>query len=173
MSVVVVGKIRNEAYSSQMAHSSENSEYVEHDWLKETTGNNVPELKKHIALAVGIANLDLISLIQRPMVLEGTPTQPSSFSIFLQSIEWPLVLAFILTLLAAIMLLSMIKKAQPEEEILEMPDYEEAKAKADLEPLKEPEMDARQLQIESRVKELIDENPAKAASLIKNWLAKD
>ena len=61
----------------------------------------------------------------------------------------------------------------PEEEILEMPEYEEEEKGDDLPPLKEPELDPQIRQVQNRVKEIVDEDPVKAASLIRHWLSSE
>jgi flagellar biosynthesis/type III secretory pathway M-ring protein FliF/YscJ len=79
----------------------------------------------------------------------------------------------ILSLVGAYIVVSMIRKAQPEEEIMDMPEYDAVDEEDNLPALKEPEVDPQVRQVENRVKEIVDENPMKAASLIRHWLSSE
>lgn len=145
--------------------------YKEADWLDPSN-----KLIEHIANAVGIrTDSTPITVTQQTMEMPAEVVEPGfmgSAMAFLDKNHIMLFMGF-LSLLGAALLIRMVKKAQPEEEILEMPVFEEDDKEDDLPPLKEPDKDPKVRQVENRVKEIVDEDPVKAASLIRNWLSSE
>ena len=173
ISVVVVDKKLNLNFDESLDISEENPRYLQAEWLSgnASTGNSLKEL---IAGVVGIENSELVKISQQSMQMPSIARKPGSIETFWGSIVsngYLLLMAF-LSLAGAFLLVRMIRNAQPEEEILEMPTFEEEKG-ADLPPLQEPEADPKVVQIENRVKELIDDDPQKAASLIRHWMTSE
>ncbi len=169
VAVTVVDKRYNELFDSSIEQTDKNMEYMDHDWLDPT--KNPVSLQEMVANIVGIS-ADKVKISQYPMPLHLAPQPLGMFAKTMNGINWVLVLMAALALGAALMVMRMIKKAQPEEEILEMPEFEEEENN-DLPPLEEPQKDPKIKQIEDRIREIVDEDPGKAASLITSWLNKD
>lgn len=168
VSVVVVNKKINDKFDANLPISEENPEFIDHDWLAEN-----PSLAELIAGVVGIDDVSLIKVTQQNMMVSMTPAPKTGWEKFKAGVDWTLVAMVVFALMGALMLLNMIKKAQPEEEILPMPEYEEEITEENLPPLKEPQLDPEFRQIQSRIKELIEEDPVKAAGLVRHWLSGD
>ena len=171
IAVTVVDKKYNPEFNPNLPRDEKNMEYIPYDWKKEGLDNQNPKIETMVANIMGVPE-SLVKVTQQSMMLDISPTSPSGFTQFLRAISWPLVTMVVLAMIAAFMLLRMVKKAQPEEDILPMPEYAED-VKTELAPLEESDKDPRIVQVEKRIKEIIDEDPAKAASLIKHWMSND
>lgn len=174
ISVVVANKRPNPDFDPNEELSKNNLRYISADWLKAPAINSESTLQESIAAILGLKNLDLVKITQQDMEMPPIYNQPGTMDNVMSALQANsyLILMAVLSLLGAFLLVKMIRKAQPEEDIMEMPTYEEEKG-TDLPPLKEPEADPKVLQIENRVKELIDEDPLKAASLIRHWMTSE
>lgn len=172
VSVVVVNKKINDQFNPNEPVSKENPEYVDYDWFKEKE-NGRPSLEEQIANVIGLSDLSKVKVTQQSMMLNMSPAPPTMLAKISDYFDWTLVTMIALALIGSAFIARMIKKAQPEEEIVPMPEYEEEEKKDNLPPLKEPEYDPRLKQIEGRIKEIIEEDPVKAASLIRHWLSSD
>lgn len=167
VSVVVVDKKLNALFDDDPSQAP----YTDMNWLasgNEQAGASIEEL---VAAAIGLVSPDIVKVTQQHMHMPEKPTEAGAVESFLSYFDAYLVLMGILAIVGGLLLVNMIKKAQPEEEILEMPEYEEEEKKSELPPLKEPEMDPGILQVNNRVKEIIEEDPLKAASLIRHWMS--
>jgi len=168
VSVVVANKKLNGDFDPSLPRGENNQEYKEAKWEDAS-----PSLEEQIAGVIGMANLSKINVSIQEMLLPKTPEPKAGWDKFSAGTNWTLVWMVVFAMIGAFILLSMIKKAQPEEEIIPMPEYEEEVKQSDLPPLKEPEMDANFKQVENRIKELIDDDPVKAAGLVRHWLSGD
>ena len=168
ISVVVVDKKVNPGLGI------EEQRYEDADWLGEQDADAGSSLQELIAGVVGIDNTNLVKITQQSMEMPSIAAQPGAMESFWGNVvsNGYLLLMLALSLAGAFILIRMIKKAHPEEEIVEMPSFEDEKGD-DLPPLKEPEADPKVVQIENRVKELIDDDPQKAASLIRHWMTSE
>lgn len=166
---VVVG---NKKFASNF--NDMNPQYEDFSWLS-PAGNTIlgASLSELVASALGLESTDMVKITEQNMTMPA-PYQPkSSWEELKASIDLAWVFMAVMSLAGVIALSKMVKKAQPEEEILPMPEYEEDEKGDDLPPLKEPELDANVRQIENRVKEIVDEDPVKAAGLIRHWLSSE
>lgn len=173
VAVAIVNQMLNPKFNPMLPPSEENLEYIEHDWFKNPTDKQ--NLTQQIANIVGLADINKVSLTQQPMMLARTPVPPGFMD---RAADWlnlhsVLLLMLALAIAGTLILVKMIRKAQPEEDILPMPEYDDESDKDDLPPLVEPEIDPKVRQIENRVKEIIDDEPQKAAGLIRHWLTSD
>lgn len=171
ISIVISDMRYSTTFNPAMPVGPENPEFLPYNWLNQSTEAGDP-IHTQVAKALGIPE-NVISVSQQSMPLELSKAPPSGLQSFVEWVNWTLVSLIALAMLAAIILVSMIRRAQPEEEIEEMPDFEEEDTGPELPPLDEPGPDPKMTQIEKRVKEIIEEDPAKAASLIRHWLSKD
>lgn len=175
VSVVVVNKKLNPMYTELEPISETNQPYLDASWLDASgnatgVGAGIDEL---VAAAIGLENTKIVKIAEQNMVMPELPKQATFWQKTMASLDMAWLFMGILSLAGVMALSRMIKRAQPEEEILEMPEYEEEDKGDDLPPLKEPELDAHVRQIENRVKEIVDEDPVKAASLIRHWLSSE
>ena len=168
VSVVVANKRINGDFNSNLPESETNKEYEDVDWSKAT-----PSLEEQIAGIIGMGNMEKITVSIQEMLLPRTPPPAGTMEKIKTGTNWTFIAMIGFAVIGAFILLSMVKKAQPEEEIVPMPEYEEEMQESNLPPLKEPEMDASFKQVENRVKELVDEDPVKAAGLVRHWLSGD
>lgn len=174
ISVVVVDKKLNLNFNDVGEIGQDNQRFIEANWLEGGDAQKGSSLQELIAGVVGIDNTELVKITQQSMEMPVAIHKPGAMETFWSSVVsngYLLLMAF-LSLVGAFLLVRMIKKAQPEEEIMEMPTFEEEKGD-NLPPLKEPEADPKVVQIENRVKELIDDDPLKAASLIRHWMTSE
>lgn len=140
----------------------------QYNWLDETK-NGRSSLQSLVAKIVGVEEA-LVTVTQQAMILDAPPDKPSALASFIGGLDGMLIAMLALALSAVWLLMRMIRKAQPEEDIMPMPEYEKAE-KEDLEPLEEPHADPRIVQVEKRIKELVEEDAAKAAGQIKHWMS--
>jgi flagellar M-ring protein FliF len=171
VSVVVVNKKLNNAYDESQPSSDANKPYLDATWISgNAQGATLQEL---VATAIGLSNPTMVKITEQDMEMPSMPVAQSTLSKALASMDLYLIFMLVLSLVGVGILVKMVRKAQPEEEILEMPEYEDKDAEDDLPPLKEPELDPHIRQVENRVKEIVDEDPVKAASLIRHWLSSE
>jgi flagellar biosynthesis/type III secretory pathway M-ring protein FliF/YscJ len=168
VSVVVVNKKMNAMFDDDPSQKP----YEEWDWLDKAKlqGASIEEL---VAAAIGLKTPEMVKVTQQHMDMPELPAEPTMVETYMSFFDGYLVLMILLSLIGGYMLISMIRKAQPEEELLEMPEYDEEEKKDELPPLKEPELDPGIRQVNSRVKEIIEEDPLKAASLIRHWMSSE
>ena len=171
VSVVVVDKKADPNYKSDLPLSETNKPYKETSWL---SGNiQGATLQELVASAIGITNPAIVKITEQAMEMPELPKPESALVKTIAGLDMYLIIMLLLSIVGVFVLLKMVRKAQPEEEILEMPEYEDKDAKDDLPPLKEPELDPRIRQVENRIKEIVDEDPVRAASLIRHWLSSE
>lgn len=174
VSVVVANKKLNPLFDDGADPSETNLPYEDADWLGAGSGNvqQGASLQELVASAIGLNSAELVKITQQAMSMPTFSSKPTFWDGIKSKFDGYLFLMILLSLVGAFALVSMIRKAQPEEEILEMPDFE-SENENELPPLKEPELEAEVKQVESRVKEIVDENPMKAVSLIRHWLSSE
>jgi flagellar M-ring protein FliF len=173
VSVIVANKRLNPLYNSE---DPESAEYTDATWVSSGNENSGASLEELVAAAMGLTGENaakLVKITEQQMVMPNIPKAPSSWETMMASVDFAWVFMGVLSILGVVALSRMVSKAQPEEEILEMPEYEEEEKGDDLPPLKEPELDPQIRQVQNRVKEIVDEDPVKAASLIRHWLSSE
>jgi len=173
VSVVVVDKRLNSMYDESQPLSETNQPYADVDWLASGNQQGGASIGELVAAAIGLKTVETVKVTQQHMRMPELPTPPSAVATIMSYFDGYLVLMVALAVMGGVFLIQMIRKAQPEEEILDMPEYEEEAKRSELPPLKEPELDPGIRQINNRVKEIIEEDPLKAASLIRHWMSSE
>ena len=173
ISVVVVNKKINPGFNELEPVSETNQPYEEASWLSTSGNSSGASLSELVAAGLGLTNTDMVRITEQQMNMPSPYVPKTFWEETMAKIDLAWGFMAVMSLAGVIALSKMVKKAQPEEEILPMPEYEEEEKVDDLPPLKEPELDAHVRQIENRVKEIVDENPVKAASLIRHWLSRE